>query len=102
MFTEPLKCVNVFCENYYFVFTKDEVMKDYMQYVEVNPKVMFGKPVVKDTRITVELILEELAAGKTPEELMNAHPKLSLVGIWASLQFAADALKGERTYPIAI
>ncbi|GJM36558.1 MAG: hypothetical protein DHS20C18_55590 [Saprospiraceae bacterium] len=50
-------------------------MENYMDYIEINPKIMFGKPTIKGTRITVELILEELAAGKTPGELQNGYCK---------------------------
>jgi len=78
------------------------MMKDYTSTIEVNPKVMLGKPVIKGTRITVELILEELSAGKPIDDLLEAHPRLTKVAIQAALAFAADALKGERTYPIDI
>ena len=77
-------------------------MIDYTKKIEVNPKIMLGKPVVKGTRITVELILEELSAGKSMEELIKAHPRLDLDGILAALAFAADALKGEKEYPVAV
>ena len=77
-------------------------MIDYTNIIEVNPKVMLGKPVIKGTRITVELILEELSAGKTMHDLLAAHPRLSEASIRAALAFAADALKGERAYPIAL
>jgi len=73
-----------------------------MNYIEVNPKIMLGKPVVKGTRLTVEAILEELAAGKTTDDLVKAYPKLDKESIWAALAFAADSLRGERNYPIAI
>jgi uncharacterized protein (DUF433 family) len=77
-------------------------MNNYMNYIEINPKVMLGKPVVKGTRITVELILEELAAGKTTDDLLKSFPNLNKESIWAALAFAADSLRGERNYPIAI
>lgn len=44
--------------------------------IESNPKIMFGKPVIKGTRITVELILEKLAAGETVEEILTSYPHL--------------------------
>ena len=88
-------------KNVYLV-RKIFTMKDYMQYIEVNPEVMLGKPVVKGTRITVELILEELSAGKAIDELLAAHPRLIKDAILAAMAFAADAIKGERSYPIAI
>jgi uncharacterized protein (DUF433 family) len=77
-------------------------MIDYTNVIEVNPKIMLGKPVVKGTRITVELILEELSAGKTMDDLLAAHPRLTEASVRAALAFAADALKGERAYPIAL
>lgn len=77
-------------------------MIDYTKKIEVNPKVMLGKPVIKGTRITVELILEELSAGKSMNDLINAHPRLDVDSILAALAFAADALKGEKVYPLAV
>ena len=58
-----------------------------------DPKVMMGKPVITGTRITVELILEKLAAGETAEQLLEAHPRLTQSGILAALAFAARAMK---------
>jgi uncharacterized protein (DUF433 family) len=48
---------------------------------------MMGKPVVVGTRITVELILEKLAAGETIDEILDAHPRLSREGVLAALEF---------------
>lgn len=63
---------------------------------------MMGKPVIKGTRITVELILESLAAGELPDNLLLSYPRLTKEGISAALAFAAEALKGEKIYPVAI
>jgi uncharacterized protein (DUF433 family) len=46
--------------------------------IEINPGIMLGKPVVKGTRITVELILEKLSTGATIEQLLDAHPRLTM------------------------
>jgi uncharacterized protein (DUF433 family) len=67
--------------------------------IESNPKVMMGKPLVAGTRITVELILEKLAAGETVEDLREAHPKLTPEDIRAALTFAAKALRADVVYP---
>ncbi|MBD2529624.1 DUF433 domain-containing protein [Nostoc flagelliforme FACHB-838] len=64
-----------------------------MQKIVSDSKIMMGKPVISETRITVELILEKLAAGETPEQILEAHPRLSYEGIKAALAFAAQALK---------
>jgi len=75
---------------------------DISAYIEVNPRVMMGKPVIKGTRLTVELILESLSAGETQENLLTSYPRLTKEAISAALAFAAGALKGEKTYPVAI
>jgi uncharacterized protein (DUF433 family) len=61
---------------------------------------MMGKPVIAGTRITVELILEKLAAGESKEQLLAAHPRLSDEAISAALAFAAQALRADVIYPI--
>jgi len=65
-----------------------------------DPAVMMGKPIIAGTRITVELILEKLAAGETVEQLLEAHPRLTRQAIQAALAFAAEALRGDVVYPI--
>ena len=65
-----------------------------------DPAVMMGKPVVAGTRITVELILEKLAAGESVEQILSAHPQLSEEAIRAALAFAAEALKADVVYPV--
>lgn len=74
---------------------------DILQYIEINPKIMMGKPVIKGTRITVELILEKLAGGETMEDILIAHPHITLDAIHAALAFAAQSLKDTNHYPIA-
>jgi uncharacterized protein (DUF433 family) len=71
-------------------------------HIEVNPRVMMGKPVVKGTRITVEMILESLSAGESVDNLLASYPRLTKESVLAALAFAADALKGEKTYPVAV
>ena len=66
-----------------------------------DPKIMMGKPVIAGTRITVELILEKLAAGETIEQILDAHPRLTREAIQAALAFAAKSLKADVVYPIA-
>ncbi len=58
-----------------------------------DPKVMMGKPVIAGTRITVEHILEELAAGSTIEELLESHPRLTREAIQAALAYALEVLR---------
>lgn len=71
------------------------------EYIEINPKVMLGKPVIKGTRITVELILEKLSIGETFEDILAEHPRLRREHIFAALSFATATLKNEVVIPIA-
>ncbi len=70
--------------------------------IEVNPAIMMGKPVIKGTRITVELILEKLAAGESMEDLLTAYPALTIQKIQAALLYATLNLKYDFIYPLAI
>jgi uncharacterized protein (DUF433 family) len=66
-----------------------------------DPKIMMGKPVIRGTRITVELILEKLSAGESIEQILEAHPRLTREAIQAALAFAANALRADVIYPIS-
>jgi uncharacterized protein (DUF433 family) len=65
-----------------------------------DPGLMMGKPVIAGTRITVELILEKLAAGESREQILAAHPRLTSEDILAVFEFAARALRADIVYPI--
>jgi uncharacterized protein (DUF433 family) len=67
--------------------------------IESDPSVMMGKPVITGTRITVELILEKLAAGETAEQIIEAHPRLTKDAVRVALAFAAEALRADLVYP---
>lgn len=64
--------------------------------IESNPDVMFGKPVIKGTRITVEQVLRKLGAGMAPQDILRDHPRLVLDDIRAAEAFAADYLADEE------
>jgi uncharacterized protein (DUF433 family) len=63
--------------------------------IEINPAIMGGKPVVRGTRIPVEIILRKLGAGMAAEALLADHPRLTLDDIRAAQAFAADYLADE-------
>ncbi len=69
--------------------------------IESDPAVMMGKPVIAGTRITVECILEKLAAGESVEDILRAHPRLTHEAVNAALAFAAEALRADVVYPVA-
>ena len=64
--------------------------------IEMNPKVMLGKPVIRGTRIPVELILRKLSEGANEVDLLEAYPKLTREDIQAAIRYAADTLAHEE------
>lgn len=64
-----------------------------------DPRIMMGKPVIRGTRITVELILEKLAAGESVDQLLSEHRRLTAEGVRAAIAFAAEALRADIVYP---
>lgn len=74
---------------------------NWQEYIESNPKIMFGKPVIKGTRIPVDLILEKLSLGESLEQLLKAYPHISARQIYACLAFAAESVRNELILPIA-
>lgn len=65
--------------------------------IEMNPKVMMGKPVIRGTRIPVELILRKLGEGATEADLLDAYPRLTKADIQAAIGYAADTVAHEET-----
>ena len=63
--------------------------------ITCDPKVMMGKPVIRGTRITVELILEKLAAGESVDQILSEHPRMTAEAIRAAIGFAAQALRAD-------
>jgi uncharacterized protein (DUF433 family) len=70
--------------------------------ITVNPGVLVGKPTVRGMRISVEQILDALAAGVSEQELLEDYPVLELDDIRAVLLYARDIVASERVYPIDI
>ena len=64
-----------------------------------DPAIMLGKPTVAGTRITVESILEKLAAGRSHAEVLTAYPRLSQQDIYDALAFAVQSLSATTVYP---
>ena len=63
--------------------------------MEMNPEIMDGKPVIRGTRVPVELVLRKLGAGMSGEAILVDHPRLTLEDIHAAQAFAADYLADE-------
>ncbi len=69
--------------------------------IAVDHKVMLGKPVIRGTRITVELLLRKLSEGATEEDLLAAYEGLTRADLQAAFAYAADTIAHEETLPIA-
>jgi uncharacterized protein (DUF433 family) len=88
---------NMMCVRAYRPYNDCRVMGAAMtrDRIEINPEVMLGKPVIRGTRIPVELILRKLSEGATEADLLNAYPRLTRADIQAALAYAADTVAHE-------
>jgi uncharacterized protein (DUF433 family) len=66
----------------------------------IDPKVLVGKPIVKGTRISVELVVDLLAKGWTQDQILDNYPNLTAEDILACLAYASEVLHAERIYPL--
>jgi uncharacterized protein (DUF433 family) len=71
---------------------------DYTKYIVRNPDIMLGKPIIKGTRITVELIMRKLAGGYTIENLITSYPHINKEQIFAALEYTADLIANEEVF----
>ncbi len=82
-------------KKYYLLSTEDEMT--IFDRIEMNPKVMLGKPVIQGTRVTVELIVRKVSEGMDEKELLAAYPNLKKGDVAAALRYAADTIANEET-----
>jgi uncharacterized protein (DUF433 family) len=73
-------------------------MTDWTTHIENNPQVLYGKPVIKNTRIAVDLILEKLAGSYSIADLLEAYPHITEKDIKSCLLYAADSVKNETIH----
>ncbi len=73
--------------------------QDPLDRVEIDPKIMLGKPVIRGTRITIEIILEKMAAGRSVEEIRSDYPRLTREDILAALAFARQTVGTDEFIP---
>lgn len=66
--------------------------------IESNPAVLLGKPVIKGTRISVELVLERLSAGDSEDSILESYPHLTKKQIRAALAYAKEVLQKEQSH----
>ena len=75
---------------------------DWEDYIEADPEIMVGKPVIKGTRITVELILEFLAGGWSAEQVLESYPDLTPESLRAVFAFAAELVSEQRFFGVPL
>jgi uncharacterized protein (DUF433 family) len=75
---------------------------DWRDRIIVDPAILVGKPVIRGTRLAVEFILELLAGGWTREQIEQNYPALTDDDLQAALHSAAEVLRRERVYPLAV
>ena len=68
--------------------------------IEINPKVMLGKPVIRGTRVPVELIVRKFSEGAGEDDLLDSYPHLGRGDVRAALAYAADAVSHEKTVAV--
>ena len=73
---------------------------DFQNRIVIDPNIMVGKPLIRGTRITVELIVRLLAQGQTFDAILTAYPHLAREDILAALHYADTLLAEERVYPL--
>ena len=71
-----------------------------LQRISLNPRVMVGKPVIRGTRIPVELIVRMLGQGIPEQEILREYPRLEPEDIRAALAYAAEVLAGEDVFAL--
>ena len=69
--------------------------------IDINPKIMTGKPVIRGTRIPVELILRKLSEKATEADILQAYPQLAAEDIQPAIRFAADTISHEETVTVS-
>ena len=73
-------------------------MADYSDRITVDPEIMLGKPTIKGTRVTVEVLLRKLSQEVSPENILEEYPRLEKEDLQAALQYAADSVSSEELH----
>lgn len=73
---------------------------DWRDRIIVDPRILVGKPIVKGTRIAVAMVVDLLAAGWTPQQILDSYPTLSDADLRSCLAYASELLHSEQVYPL--
>ncbi|KKS38695.1 MAG: hypothetical protein A3G49_01015 [Candidatus Sungbacteria bacterium RIFCSPLOWO2_12_FULL_41_11] len=74
----------------------------YLERIEINPRILAGKPVIKGTRIPVALILNLLAKGYTIERILHAYPNITIIDVRAAIRYSEARVQREIVRPLAL
>ena len=77
-------------------------MNEQLDRISIDPQIMVGKPVIRGTRIPVELVVRMLAQGIPENDILEEYPRLELEDIRAALAYAAQVLAHEDVFPLAV
>ena len=75
-------------------------MIDWRERITLDPQVLVGKPVIRGTRIAVELVIDLLARGYTKEQILDQYDHITDADIQACLAYAGETLRSERVYAL--
>lgn len=75
---------------------------DWLERIQVNPKIMVGKPIIRGTRIPVELLVRMVAQGISEAEILEEYPRLELADIRAALSYAATLVAQDEIFPLQV
>jgi uncharacterized protein (DUF433 family) len=76
-------------------------MKSWENNIESRPDILYGKPVIKGTRIPVDLLLEKMANGEGFQEILRSYPDLNEDDLYSCLAYAASLIRNETTFHLA-
>ncbi len=76
-------------------------MKNWTNHIEANPNILYGKPVIKGTRIPVDVLLEKMSNGQKFQEIIQSYPDLKEDDLYACLAYASSLIKNEISIPVA-
>jgi len=77
-------------------------MNTYQHRIEINPGVMLGKPVIRGTRITVDLILRQFTQGLAIEDILRNYPHLTREDVVAAMAYATELVEEESVFPLSV
>jgi len=75
-------------------------MNNWQEHITINPNICHGKPCITGTRIMVSVILDNLAEGLTPDEIVADYPPLTLIDIRVAIAYAAALAREEELLPL--